>query len=82
MKYEKILNEYENVVKKNLELDLQLKSLNMEIESLNIEKKEIKSLNIQKRFHLRVQNTCYLIKMRTYGLLNIQARQLLNSILF
>ena len=37
---EKILNEYENVVKKNLELDLQLKSLNMEIQSLNIEKKE------------------------------------------
>ncbi len=42
----KILNEYENVVKKNLELDLQLKSLNMEIQSLNI---EIKSLNIEKR---------------------------------
>ena len=45
---EKILNEYENVVKKNLELDLQLKSLNMEIKSLNIEKMEIKSLNIEK----------------------------------
>ena len=35
---EKILNEYEDVFKKNLELDLQLKSLNMEIKSLNIEK--------------------------------------------
>ena len=45
---EKILNEYENVVKKNLELDLQLKSLNMEIKSLNIEKMEIKLLNIEK----------------------------------
>ena len=45
---EKILNEYENVVKKNLELDLQLNSLNMEIKSLNIEKMEIKSLNIEK----------------------------------
>ena len=43
---EKILNEYENVVKKNLELDLQLKSLNMETQSLNI---EIKSLNIENR---------------------------------
>jgi len=43
---EKILNEYENVVKKNLELDLQLQSLNMEIPSLNI---EIKSLNIENR---------------------------------
>ena len=42
----KVLNEYENVVKRNLELDLQLKSLNMEIQSLNI---EIKSLNIEKR---------------------------------
>ena len=38
---EKILNEYEDVFKKNLELDLQLKSL-------NIEKMEIKSLNIEK----------------------------------
>ena len=37
---EKILNEYEDVFKKNLELDLQLKSLNMEIKSLNIEKRE------------------------------------------
>ena len=37
---EKILNEYEDVVKKNLELDLQLKLLNMEIKSLNIEKRE------------------------------------------
>jgi len=52
---EKILNEYENVVKKNLELDLQLKSLNMEIKSLNMkikslnmEKMEIQSLNIAK----------------------------------
>ena len=45
---EKILNEYENVVKKNLELDLQLNSLNMEIKSLNIEKMEIKLLNIEK----------------------------------
>ena len=45
---EKILNEYENVVKKNLDLDLQLKSLNMEIKSLNIEKMEIKLLNIEK----------------------------------
>ena len=35
---EKILNEYEDVFKKNLELDLQLKSLNMEIKSLNIAK--------------------------------------------
>ena len=38
---EKILNEYEDVFKKNLELNLQLKSL-------NIEKMEIKSLNIEK----------------------------------
>ena len=45
---EKILNEYENVVKKNLELDLQLNLLNMEIKSLNIEKMEIKLLNIEK----------------------------------
>ena len=45
---EKILNEYEDVFKKNLELDLQLKSLNMEIKSLNIEKMEIKLLNIEK----------------------------------
>ena len=45
---EKILNEYENVVKKNLELDLQLKSLNIEIKSLNIAKMEIKLLNIEK----------------------------------
>ncbi len=37
---EKILNEYKDVFKKNLELDLQLKSLNMEIKSLNIEKRE------------------------------------------
>ena len=37
---EKILNEYENVAKKNLELDLQLKSLNIEIKSLNIEKRK------------------------------------------
>ena len=36
----KVLNEYENVVKKNLELDLHLKSLNIEIKSLNIEKRE------------------------------------------